>query len=147
MNFFDALDVESKLKDSMDSYIKEMMREPIMELIVHSKRSGWYRCPICFKGFSNDGKGVPCDGFAKMLRHFRWKANRWEFLRLIKNVETIPRAIEYRQHDFLYEEAASLHALVRKWVVCVKILHYLNPNTIKINYDVSPKVKEVQSVL
>lgn len=133
MDFFDALDIESKLGVAIGPYIKELMKIPLKELIVHSEGGTWWRCPICKKVFSNFGQDL---GYAKMLRHYRWRECRWELLKLIDNVENLPRKFEHYQHDFAYgDDTCMLRKIVKKWVICAKILYTLNPRSINLGYD------------
>jgi hypothetical protein len=120
MDFFDALDLDSKLRDSIAPYIAELEAQPLHHLIKHDRnRLHWFKCPICWRTFRQ---------FGKLLRHFRTRRNLWEFHKLINNIDNIPKSFLYYQHDYIHgSHPGRLYNRVKLWVICKKILHELNP--------------------
>jgi hypothetical protein len=144
VDFFDSLAVDSKLRKAVGPYINKLLRQPLRKLLLHDERNGWWRCPICYKAFSERG-GV--NGFVRMKKHFRWRLNRWEFTRLLDNIDKLPNKFHYYQHDFSFDEShTKLKNIARRWVICAKLLKELNPKAIFLDYK-EDKQEEIDSNL
>lgn len=140
--FWNALELDTALRKEIDPYIDSLMKIPIEKLISHGFGGNHWQCPICQKPF-DEKHGIKAE--QRFFSHFRWRANRWEFYRLINTVEKMPNKFYYLQHDFVKEEeSGKLRNMVRHWVTCAKILNRINPRTWALD---ETEFKEVQSVL